>query len=104
METEVIAALIVWLKSNQEKVSTAAIIHHFQDTICAPLLAKEQAEIMQWGDDFKATDEFQDVLLSLRKAHQKQQLQALHAKMHGAGMGSLNEQDRVLYLQLLQRS
>lgn len=104
METEAVTALIVWLKSNQEKVSTAAIIQHFQDTVYASLLAKEQAEIMQWGDDFKAADEFQDVLQSLRKAQRKQQLETLHAKMHGAGMGSLNEQDRALYLQLLQRS
>jgi len=39
----------------------------------------------------------------LREEQRKQQLQALHAKMHGAGMECLNEQDRELYRQLLQR-
>ncbi len=104
MEAEAIATLITWLRSNQEKVSTAAIIQHFQDTIYASLLAKEQAEIMQLGDDFKFADELQDILQKLSEAHRKQQLQALQANIHGAGMGSLNEQDRALYLQLSQRS
>lgn len=103
MEAGTIEAVVTWLKSHDGAVSTAAIIQHFQGTTHEALLAKEQAEILQWGEDFNAAGEFQDVLHSLRKAQRKQQLQALHAKMHGAGMSGLSEQDRILYLQLLQR-
>jgi hypothetical protein len=59
---------------------------------------------MQWGETFNVVAEFQDVLTRLRSEQRKQQLQALHVKMHNTGMKGLDEQERSLYLQLLQRS
>ena len=84
-------------------MSTAAIIQNFQGTAHEALLAAEQAEIMQWGEGFDVAAEFQGVLAKLREEERKQQLQALHAKMHGVGLKGLDEQERELYRQLLQR-
>ena len=102
-EAETIAALAEWLRTNEGIVSTAAIIQNFQGTVHEALLAAEQAEIMQWGESFDVAAEFQDVLAKLRDEERRRQLQALHAKIHGAGMKSLDEQERERYLQLLQR-
>ncbi len=103
LEADTIAALAEWLLSQEEPVSTAAIIQHFQETAHANLLAKEQAEILQLGDGFNAEGEFLDVLKSLRKAQRKQEFDTLNAKIRGTGMGSLSEQERALYLQLSRR-
>jgi DNA primase len=102
-EAEAISALAGWLRDNDAEVSTAAMIQNFQGTAHEALLAAEQAEIMQWGDEFDAAAEFKGVLSKLRDEERKQQVQALHAKMHGMGMSSLDEEERVLYLRLLQR-
>jgi len=58
---------------------------------------------MQWGDEFDVAAEFHGLLSRLREEQRKLQLQALHAKMHGLELNRLNEQERVLYRQLLQR-
>jgi DNA primase len=102
-EAEAISALAGWLRENDGGVSTAAMIQHFQGAAHAALLAAEQAEIMQWGEEFDVAAEFQGVLSKLRDEERKQQLQALHAKMHGRGMNALDEEERALYKQLLQR-
>lgn len=102
-EAAAISALAEWLRANEGEVSTAAIIQNFQGTAHEALLAAEQAEIMQWGEGFDVAAEFQGVLAKLREDQRKQQLQALHAKMHGSGLKGLDEQERELYRQLLQR-
>ncbi|MBL0038479.1 MAG: DNA primase [Candidatus Nitrotoga sp.] len=103
-EAAAITALAEWLRTQEDAVSSAAIIQNFQGTVHESLLAVEQAEIMQWGETFNVVAEFQDVLIRLRNEQRKQQLQDLHVKMHGAGMKSLDEEERSLYLQLLQRN
>ena len=103
-EAAAITALAEWLRTQEDAVSSAAIIQNFQGTVHESLLAVEQAEIMQWGETFNVVAEFQDVLIRLRNEQRKQKLQDLHVKMHGAGMKSLDEQERSLYLQLLQRN
>jgi len=103
-EAAAITALAEWSRSQEGAISSAAMIQNFQGTEHELLLAAEQAEIMQWGETFDVVAEFQDVLTRLRNEQRKQKLQALHVKMHGTGMSGLNEQERSLYLQLLQRS
>ncbi|RFC30872.1 MAG: DNA primase [Candidatus Nitrotoga sp. MKT] len=103
-EAAAITALAEWLRTQEETVNSAAIIQNFQGTVHESLLAVEQAEIMQWGETFNVVAEFQDVLIRLRNEQRKQKLQDLHVKMHGAGMKSLGEEERSLYLQLLQRN
>ena len=103
LEADTIKAVAEWLLSQEEPVSTAAIIQHFQESAHAKLLAKEQAEILQLGDAFNAEGEFLDVLKSLRKAQRKQEFDALNVKIRNAGMAGLSEQERALYLQLSRR-
>ena len=103
-EAVAIIALAEWSRMQDGAVSSAAMIQNFQGTTHESLLAVEQAEIMQWGETFNVVAEFQDVLTRLRNEQRKQQLQVLHAKMHGTGMKGLDEKERSLYLQLLQRS
>ena len=103
-EAVAIIALAEWSRMQGGAVSSAAMIQNFQGTTHESLLAVEQAEIMQWGETFNVVAEFQDVLTRLRNEQRKQQLQVLHAKMHGTGMKGLDEKERSLYLQLLQRS
>ncbi|MDP3496376.1 MAG: DNA primase [Candidatus Nitrotoga sp. CP45] len=103
-EAAAITALIEWSRMQEGAISSSAMIQNFQGTTHESLLAAELAEIMQWGETFNVVAEFQDVLTRLRNEQRKQQLQALHVKMHDTGMKGLNEQERSLYLQLLQRS
>ena len=103
-EAAAIIALAEWSHLQEGALSSAAMIQNFQGTVHESLLAAEQAEIMQWGETFNVVAEFQDVLTRLRNEQRKQQLQVLHAKMHGTGMKGLDEKERSLYLQLLQRS
>ncbi|MEQ1742902.1 MAG: DNA primase [Candidatus Nitrotoga sp.] len=103
-EAAAIIALTEWSRMQEGAVSSAVMIQNFQGTVYESLLAAEQAEIMQWGETFNVVAEFQDVLARLRNEQRNQQLQVLHAKMHDTGMKGLGEQERSLYLQLLQRS
>ena len=103
-EAATITALSEWARTQEGAISSAAMIQNFQGTVHESLLAAEQAEILQWGEAFDVVAEFQDVLTRLRNEQRKQQLQALHVKMHGTGVRGLDEQERLLYLQLLQRS
>ena len=103
VEAEAVTALVEWLKLQEGEVSSAALIQFFQGSVHEGLLAVEQAEIMQWGDSFDVAAEFHGILRKLREETRKQQLLALHTKMAGKGVNTLNEQERTLYLQLLQR-
>ena len=102
-ESAAIKVLVEWLRTQEGKVSSAAVIQHFQGTEHESLLAAEQAEIMQWGEPFDVKAEFRDGLTKLRNEQRKQQKQALDIKMHGVGIKGLDEQEKLLYLQLLQR-
>lgn len=103
-EAAAITALTEWSSAQEGAISTAAMIQNFQGTVHDSLFSAEQAEIMQWGETFNVVAEFQDVLTRLRIEERKQKLQALDVKMQGTGIKGLNEQERLLYLQLLQRS
>jgi DNA primase len=102
-EADAIVALSAWMLTQNGEVSSAALIQYFQGTAYDALLAAEQAEIMQWGEEFDVVAEFQGVLAKLREENRKKKLQELNAKMAGADLKALSEQERILYLQLLQR-
>jgi len=102
-EAEVITDLSAWLLTQDGEVSSAAVIQYFHGSMHDALLATEQAEIMQWGEVFDVDAEFHGVLAKLREESRKKKLQELNAKMAGADLKALSEQERVLYLQLLQR-
>ena len=59
------------------------LIQYFQGTAHEALLAAEQAEIMQWGEDFDVTAEFQGVLSKLREEVRKKKLHELNAENGG---------------------
>jgi DNA primase len=102
-DAEAIAALSEWLFQQDGETSSAALIQYFQGTAHEALLSVEQAAIMQWGETFDAEAEFQGVLTKLREDSRKKKLHALNVKMAGKDLNALNEEDRTLYLQLLQR-
>jgi len=103
-DAEAIAALIDWLSMQAGEVSSAAVIQYFQGTIHEALLSAEQAEIMQWGETFDVDAEFLGVLEKLRKESSKKKLHELTLKMSGTDLKVLSEEDRLLYLQLIQSS
>ena len=96
-----VTALAEWLRTEDFAVSTAAIIQQFQGTQHEAVLARAEADILQWGEEFVVA-EFHDMLVKLREQQRKQELQELHAKIKGSGMGlkGLTEQERALYVQL----
>ena len=100
---EAILVLREWLLTQEGEVSSAAVIQYFQGSMHEALLSAEQAEIMQWGETFDVDAEFLGVLVKLREERRKKKLQELTAKMAGTNIKVLSEQDRALYLQLLQR-
>jgi len=103
-EAAAIQAICLWVNEHSDSVSTSAMIQNFQGTQYELLLSAEQAEIMKWGDSFDVDAEFEGVLNKQRDDARKQQLQALHDKMEHGGIKELSEQERTLYLKLLQRN
>ena len=99
-EAEAISALAGWLLDQDGEMSSAALIQYFQGTMHEALLAAEQAEIMQWGETFDVTAEFQGVLAKLREEDRKKRFEELKAKIAGKELKALTEQERSLYLQL----
>ncbi len=99
-----VTALAEWLRTEDFAVSTAAVIQQFQGTQHEAVLARAEADILQWGEEFVVA-EFHDMLVKLRDQQRKQELQELHAKIKGSGMGlkGLTEQERALYVQLATR-
>lgn len=100
---EVISVLREWLLAQDGEVTSSALIQYFQGSTHERLLAAEQAEIMQWGENFDVAAEFHGVLAKLREESRNKQLHALNAKIAGADLKALSEQERTLYLKLLQR-
>jgi DNA primase len=102
-DVEAIMALSEWLLTQEGEASSAAVIQFFQGTAYEALLAVEQAEIMQWGEAFDVDAEFHGVLAKLREEGRKKKLHELNLKMAGTDVKALSEQERIIYLQLLQR-
>lgn len=102
-DVEAIMALYEWLLTQDGEVSSAAVIQYFHSTAHEALLAVEQAEIMQWGEAFDVDAEFHGVLAKLREESRKKKIHELNLKMAGTDVKTLSEQERVIYLQLLQR-
>ena len=96
-----VAALAAYLREQEYVPSTPAIIQQFQGTPFEAALATVEAEIMQRGEGFDYESEFRDMLGKIQVAERKQQAQALLAKA-GGSVQRMNEQDRALYLQLMQ--
>ena len=99
-DTEAIADLRAWLITQEGEVSSAAVIQCFQGTVHEALLAAEQSEIMQWGEEFDVTAEFHDVLAKLREESRRKKFHELNLKMAGKDLKTISEQERELYLQL----
>jgi len=103
-EAVAINAISLWVNEQTTSVSTSALIQNFQGTSHQLLLSADQAEIMKWGETFDVDAEFEGVLNKQRDEARKQQLEALHDKISSGGIKDLTEQERSLYLKLLQRS
>jgi len=102
-EAATVTALVEYLREQDFTVSTAAIIQQFQGSPHETMLASAQADIMQWGEDFDVSAEFDGMLAKQREEQCKQESQALLAKAGGSVLG-LNEQERERYRQLQLRS
>ena len=102
-EEATVEALVDFLREQEFSVSTAAIIQQFQGTPHEAVLAKVQADIMSWGEQFDVTAEFNGILTKQREEQCKLELQALLMKAGGSVHG-LNELERERYRQLLIRS
>jgi len=100
LEAEAIAALSSWVRLQNGELSSAALIQYFQGTEHETLLASEQAEIMQWGDNFDVTAEFHGILAKLRDELRKKKFEELNLKLAGKDFKALTEQERILYSQL----
>lgn len=101
--SEVLMALVAYLGEHEFRLSTAALIQHFQGTEYEQILAVAEADILGWGESFDVVAEFHGVLEKLREDARKRQLHELHARIRDVGLGGLSESERKLYLQLLQR-
>jgi DNA primase len=100
---EAVMAVAGYLGEHEFRPSTAAVIQHFQGTEHEPALVAAEADILGWGESFDVVAEFHGVLEKLRKDARKQQLHEFHARIREAGLSGLSEQERALYLQLLQQ-
>ncbi len=97
-----IMALAEWLAGQEGEVSTAGMIQHFQGTAHEAALAAAQADILQWGEEFDVAAEVEGVLTRLREEERRRQWQELELKFQQTGLKGLEQQERTLYLQLLQ--
>ena len=101
-EADTVVVLVEHLRAHDYNVSTAAIIQHFQGTQHEAALGAAEAEIMHWGEDFDVAAEFNGLLVRLRDDQRKLQWRGLEMKFKSDGLKGLSEQERTLYLQLLQ--
>lgn len=95
--------LASWVQSQGAAVSISATVQNFQGSRFDALFTAVQAETMKLGDNFDVDAEFQGILTRLREDERKQQLMILQGKIESAGLKSLNEEERAIYLRLLQR-
>jgi DNA primase len=95
--------LASWVQSQGAAVSISATVQNFQGSRFEALFTAVQAETMKLGDNFDVDAEFQGILTRLREDERKQQLMILQGKIESAGLKSLNEEERAIYLRLLQR-
>ncbi|MBI5919708.1 MAG: DNA primase [Nitrosomonadales bacterium] len=100
---ETIMALIAYLGEHDFSIGTAALIQGFQGTSHEAALAAAGVDVLHWGESFEVEAEFHGVLEKLREDARRQQLQDVQARIGKVGLSGLSEQDRALYLQLLQR-
>ncbi len=98
-EAAAVAAVVLYLRECDFVATTSAIIQQFQGSPQEAALATAEADIMQWGEEFDVTAEFQGMMAKLRDEERRQQLHALHAK----GLKGMSEQELALYRQLAQR-
>ncbi|MDP2804962.1 MAG: DNA primase [Gallionellaceae bacterium] len=102
-EGAAILELAQWVRVQESEVSAAATIQNFQGTKFESTFAAVQAETLKLGETFDVAAEFEGVLSMLRVDERKQQLLTLQRKIEQAELKGLSEQERTLYLQLLQR-
>ena len=101
-EAAAIMALADWLREQEGEVSTAGMIQHYQGTAHEAVLAAAQADILQWGEEFDVAAEVEGVLAKLREEERRRHWQELELKFQRDGLKGLDQQERTLYLQLLQ--
>ena len=101
--SEVVAALIACQSEHEFKLGTPALIQFFHGTGFETDLRAAEADILNWGEGFDVDAEFRGVLEKLRTDTRQRQLDDFHQRIRGGGLAALSEQERQLYLQLLQR-
>ncbi|MDD4913212.1 MAG: DNA primase [Sideroxydans sp.] len=79
-EGAAIHALTDWLNESADETSTASMIQHFQGSMHEPVFSVAQGEVMQWGEEFDVTAEFEGVLKKMRLDAIEAEMNALLAK------------------------
>jgi DNA primase len=100
---EVLRALVACQGEYEFRLSTPMLVQHFQDSPFEAELKAAEADILDWGEGFDVEAEFHGVMDKLRVEARQQQLHDFHARIQRGGLATLTEQERALYLQLLQR-
>ena len=95
-------ALADWLRGQDEEVSTALMIQHFQGSPHEPVLSAAEADVLQWGEEFDIEAEVQGVLAKLREDERKRQWQEVETKFLRVGLKGLDPQELARYRQLFQ--
>jgi DNA primase len=101
-EAAAVVALADWLRGQEEEVSTALMIQHFQGSPHEPVFSAAEVDVLQWGEEFDIEAEVQGVLAKLREDERKRQWQEVNAKYEKVGLKGLDPQELARYRQLLQ--
>ncbi len=102
-EAAAIMSILQLQRANNFSLSSAAITQTLQDSAHQPILAQAEAEMLDWGEDFDINGEFEGILRKIQDGLRKQKFMQLQEKARG-GIGKLSEEERLQYLQLLQRT
>ena len=107
-EAAAVRALLEFMREQEFAVTTPALLEQFKDTPHGSILfsVASEADFIHGEEGYDVAADFQGVLGRHREERRKQQKQELDAKMERSGMGlkGLDEKEKALYLQLIQRN
>jgi DNA primase len=103
-EAEAVSAVLMVLHETDFALSSPTLTQLFQGTVHEKILATAEADMLNWGESFDVSAEFEGLLSKLDEGQRRQSFQALQAKLAQGGLSNLTEAERGQYLQLLQRS
>ena len=98
-EAEAAMAVLLVLRETDFKLSSPTLSQLFQGTAHEKTLAAAQADMLDWGDDFDVSAEFDGLIGKFNEGQRRQQRQALEAK----GFSNLTELEREQYRNLQLR-